>query len=288
MNCAKLSENVLDMRSYICERAKPMHSFISINGQIIRKGDGSISSAVFFGKGIFTTIAIFDGKSFLWEKHWRRLAANADKIGLDISEYDGASVAALLAEAIEQDGVVNGRARITFFDESPSPIWSDETEKKTSLSIITGDLRPMPKEFGLTVSPYLINSTSPLAGVKSCNYLENILAIDEAKDRGFHEAIRLNERGEITSGCMSNVFWLNAGKLYTPSLATGCLAGTTREFLLENIECEEVKVGIEQLREAEQIFLISAGIGVVCAAEFENKKLSEQSHPILELLPPSI
>jgi branched-chain amino acid aminotransferase len=243
------------------------------------------TGALLNGMGVFSTLRIVNSTTFLWEKHWRRLTTNAEKLGLDISAYEEGSVAALLAEAIKRDGIVDGRVRITFFDESPSPIWSDQVEKKTDLSIITGDLRPVPREFKLTVSPYLVNSTSPLAGVKSCNYLENILAMDEVKGRGFHEAVRVNERGEITSGGMSNVFWLKSGKLFTPSLATGCLAGTTREFVLENIDCEEVTAEIEQLRDADQIFLTSAGIGMVCAAEFEGKKFGKQGHQILELLP---
>lgn len=264
-----------------------MHNFISINGQIQKPAGGrptALSSAALFGKGIFTTVAIYEREPFLWEKHWRRLTDNVAAIGLNLPVYDESMVAESLREIIEQNNFINGRARITFFDESSSPHWSDGTDKKTGLSIITGDPRPIPKEFRLTVSPYLVNSTSPLAGVKSCNYLENILALDEAKGRGFHEAVRLNERGEITSGCMSNVFWSAAEKLYTPSLSTGCLAGTTREFVLENLECDEAAAGIEQLRDADEIFLTSAGIGVVRAAAFEDRKLMNHRHPILDLL----
>lgn len=244
-----------------------------------------VTAAMVNGKGVFSTLRIASSLPFLWEKHWRRIAANAEKIGLDISEYEEVSAAALLAEAIERDGVINGRARITFYDESPSAIWSDSTEKKTGISIITGELRPMPSEFKLTVSPFLVNSTSPLAGVKSCNYLDNILAIDEAKARGFHEAVRLNERGEITSGCMANLFWLSGETLYTPSLATGCLAGTMREFVLENIDCEEVNGDLKTINTADEIFLTSAGIGVVQVAEINGRRLGQRPNPIMELLP---
>lgn len=149
---------------------------------------------------------------------------------------------------------------------------------------MTGDLRPVPEEFRLTVSPYTVNSCSPLVGVKSCNYLENLLAIDEAKKRGFHEAIRVNERGFVTGGCMSNIFWLKDEVLYTPSLSTGCLAGTTREFVLESMECREVGIVIDGLNKAEEIFLTSAGLGVARVAEFEGRPLQKSDHPILTLL----
>ena len=112
-----------------------------------------------------------------------------------------------------------------------------------------------------------------------------MLGYEEATKRGFHEAIRLNERGEIASACMANVFWKKGGKLYTPSLKTGCLPGTTREFILENIECEEVEAGIEALENADRIFLTSAGIGVVRVAEFDGRNLEISDHALSKLLP---
>ena len=131
----------------------------------------------------------------------------------------------------------------------------------------TGDLREVPDKLRLTVSPFLVNSTSPLAGIKSCNYLENILALEEAKKRGFDEAVRLNERGEIVAACLANIFWRKNEQLFTPSLATGCLAGTTREFVLENETGFETKAGLEVLKNADEIFLTSAGLGICKISE---------------------
>ena len=151
--------------------------------------------------------------------------------------------------------------------------------------IMTADLRTVGENFKLTVSPHLINSTSPLAGVKSNNYLEKIIAKDEAKQRGFDEAIQLNERGEIASASTANIFWLKGGRLFTPSVETGCLAGTTRELVLENIDCEEVEVGIDELEAADEMFLTSAGIGIVHVANFNEQKLRQNDHSITKLLP---
>lgn len=249
------------------------------------KGVRDTSAGLLFGRGIFTTLRIVNSEPVLWQKHWRRFGTNADKINLDISAFEERWVIYSLAQAVERDLIVNGRARITFTDQSESPIWSTNTETKTALSIITSGLRMIPHPFKLTISPYLVNSTSPIAGIKSCNYLENTLAIDEATARGFHEAIRINERGEVTSAAMANLFWLKDGKLYTPSLSTGCLAGTTREFILENLECDEVIVDLNVLKSSDQIFLTSAGIGVVQVAEFSGRQLERDHHPILDLVP---
>lgn len=242
------------------------------------------SNAALYGKGIFTTVAIYDRGPFLWEKHWRRLTDNAARIGIDISDYPEETTRRSLDETIEKNGVIDGRARITFSDESPSTIWSADTDGKTRLQIITGEERSLPENARIALSPFPVNSRSPLAGVKSCNYLENLLVVEDAKSNGFDEAIRLNERGLITSVCMANVFWLKDARIYTPSLKTGCLAGTTREFVLENLTCDEVEVDIEELGKADAIFLTSAGIGIAAIDEFNGKRFESLDHPILKLL----
>lgn len=243
------------------------------------------SQASLYGRGVFTTVAIYDRQPFLWDKHWLRLTNNARRLGIDLNDLSEDMVRQALANAVERDNIVNGRLRITFFDERPSTIWPTETEGHTRLSIITAGVRTVPENLRLTVSPYPVNSRSPLAGVKSCNYLENILALDEAKERGSDEAIRLNERGHMTSACMANVFWLRGDQLHTPSLSTGCLPGTTREFVLENVECDEVEAGIDEIRSADAIFLSSAGLGVVAVNEFDGRRLADRDHDILRLIP---
>ncbi len=237
-----------------------------------------------YGKGVFTTIRVVGGQPFLWDKHRRRLYANAENLGIDLRYRPEEKVLRSLLDAIEARGLQNGRARITFSDESPSPIWSTAGDKKTSLSIIVAERRPIPNNFKLTISPHRINTTSPLVGIKSCNYLEHLLAYEEATEREFHEAIRLNERSEVASACMANVFWEKDGSLFTSSLKTGCLPGTTREFLLENVDCEEIQCGIEELASADRIFVTSAGIGVAAVAEFDGRKLDTSSHRSMELI----
>jgi branched-subunit amino acid aminotransferase/4-amino-4-deoxychorismate lyase len=251
-----------------------MHQFVSFNHQIRPASEtnlSALSSASLYGRNIFTTCAIYHSEPFLWEKHWRRLTENAERIGLDLSECSEETVRNSLANIIRENSVVEGRARLTFFDESPGRLWSFESEKKTSLLITTGDVKEI-SEIKLTVSPFRINLDSPLRNLKSGNYLEYLLALEEAHQRGFNEAIRLNQRGEIVSGCLSNIFWLKGQRIYTPGLKTGCLAGTTREFLLENFDIFEVEATFEVLNEAEMMFLSSAGIGIKEIESLGNRK----------------
>lgn len=264
-----------------------MHEFVCFDQKNVRAENvliSAISSAAFYGKGVFTTIAIIDAKPFLWGKHWSRLIANAEKLKIDLSEFSEETIKNSLLQTIKTNNCIKGRARITFFDESPSKVWHFENNKSTSFFITTADRRETKNDFRLTVSRYPINSNSPLAGVKSCNYLEKIIALDEAKMRGFDEAVQLNERGEIVSACMANIFWLKDKKLFTPSLKTGCLRGTMRDFLMEKLEVFEVESNLEILENTDAIFLTSAGIGIVQITELETKKFTQRFGEITQII----
>lgn len=243
------------------------------------------SKSILYGCGVFSSIRVLNSLPFLWGKHWRRLVDNAMKVGIELSEYSEVITRHALDEIIAKHSLSNGRARITFADSSSSDFWVGKCEKKIDLLIITGDIRKVPANFRLGISPYHVNSCSPLTGVKTCNYLDKILALDEAKARGFDEAIQVNERNVVVSATMANVFWLKEDSLCTPSLRTGCLPGTTREFVMENLDCREVEVTLDELDSADAIFLTSAGLGVVQVAEYESRRFRKTAHPILELLP---
>lgn len=265
-----------------------MHEFAVLNNQIVSAENtflDAASPAAFYGRGIFTTVAIYNSQPFLWAKHWRRITENVGKIGIDLTNFPQKKIVDSLGEIVAANKIIDARARITFFDESSISIWRTEQKTRTRFLINTADFRKSPEQFRLTVSPFRSNSTSPLSGVKSCNYLENILALEQAKARGFDEAVRLNERGEIVSACMANIFWLKNSEIFTPSLETGCLAGTTREFVLENYPVCEKKAKLNELAEADSIFLTSAGIEIVQAAEFQEKKLSGNLHDVMRIYP---
>lgn len=170
------------------------------------------------------------------------------------------------------------------FDEGSTVMWPIETSKQASILITTRDAKQIQGTLKVTMSPFLVNSTSPLAGIKSSNYLENIIAGEEARARGFSEAIRLNERGEVTCGAMSNVFWLVDGRLQTPALSTGCLPGTTREYIMEKLECEETVAGPDILKMAEAVFLTSSGLGVKRAGTLDDRVFEPVEHEILRTI----
>ena len=259
---------------------------VSLNGVITDEPSiNALSAASLYGKGVFTTMAVKEGKPFLWAKHWKRLTDHAAKLSIDVSKHPERSTHSALLDLVSASELTSGRARLTFLDESIGPIWQGPGKRGTLLLMIVAEVRSKIDHLNLGSSSLVLHSRSPLAGIKSCNYLEHLMAIEAARELGFDEAIRLNENGHVSSACMANLFWEKDGKLFTPSLSTGCLPGTTREFVLENFECEEVESGIKVLGPADRIFLTSAGLGVLAAAEFNGTKLDTSDHPLLNLIP---
>jgi branched-subunit amino acid aminotransferase/4-amino-4-deoxychorismate lyase len=262
-----------------------MHASIYLNEKIVLATDARIapvSAAMLYGRGVFTTLAVYDGRPFQWPQHWQRLLDHSSRTGVDASEFEEQGVCAALCELVAANHVSDGRARITLLRRSltdgPWKISEDEStagSRVTDLAIMTGDAHALAVDsLALTVSPYRVNSHSPLAGVKSVNYLDHILALEEARGRGFDEAVRLNERGEIVSATMANIFWVTGGKLHTPALQTGALAGTTRASIIAlahelSIPSLEGVYELSDLGDAHEIFLTSSGLCLAIATTFD-------------------
>ena len=266
-----------------------VHDLVSIDGNLVSPADArleAVSRAALYGAGVFTTIAIYDREPFLWDKHWRRLDSNSTVIGIDLSGITKTIVKRSLRSLLDANQVTNGRARITLFDRSASDLWPYGTQQNVIVLISTAEARSVSEDLRVTTSHFRINSTSPLKDVKSCNYLERLMAREDAIRREFHDCIQLNERGEVASASMANVFWVKDGELFTPSLETGCLAGTTREFVKDNLPCSRVTVDLDELRNADAIFLTSSGYGVAQVSEFDGRRFKKTDHPILGLFPP--
>ena len=251
-----------------------MHESVAYNGKILKARDAflpAVSQAAFYGRGVFTTLTIYNYQPFLLTDHLERLRSHAAKINFDLTGIFG--VEESLFELIEANKIESGRARITYFDVNGGALWDFSSERKTSVLITTAERKKTKNDLILNASPFPINSASPLAGVKSCNYLENLLALETAKTDGCSEAVRFNERGETVSACLANLFWTKNERIFTPALETGALAGTTRNLIFDlakklNLQISEISTGINALEAADEVFLTSAGIEICPARKF--------------------
>lgn len=184
------------------------------------------------GDGVFETCAVYDGTAFALTRHLRRLKRSAEGLGLAAPD-EGAvreGVAAVLADA----GPDVGRLRITLTG-GPGPLGSHRfaaEDQRQSILVLAGPGARSEVSRVIRV-PWVRNERSSVAGLKTTSYAENVVAVAEAYRRGADEAVLANTVGDLCEGTASNVFVERDGELVTPPLSSGCLAGITRELLLE-------------------------------------------------------
>lgn len=241
-----------------------------------------VSSAMLYGRGVFTTVAIYNGKPFLWPDHWRRLKDHAERLKVDLAGASEQGLGDCVRKLVAVNQVKNGRARIILLARSGRDVWKAKASgnRKTDLLIMTGEPQKISSAgMSLAVSPHRFNTFSPLVGIRSLNYLEQVLSWEEAQSRDFDEAVMLNERGEIVSATMANIFWVREGTLHTPALSTGAIAGITRAAVIELAEKQFIPViegvyDLGDLTEADEIFLTSASLGVALVTTFDFRQYS--------------
>jgi aminodeoxychorismate lyase len=241
-----------------------------------------VSSAMLYGRGVFTTVAIYNGKPFLWPEHWKRLKDHAQRLKVDCSGANERNVGDAVRKLVAVNQVRNGRVRVILLARSGRDVWNakNDDNRKTDLLIMTSDAQKIsPAGMSLAVSPFRYNTFSPLVGIKSLNYLEQVLSWEEAQAREFDEAVMLNERGEIVSATMANIFWVKDGTVHTPALSTGALAGVTRDAVIELASKQFIPVieGVYELgdlTEADEIFLTSASLAVALVTTFDFRQYS--------------
>jgi 4-amino-4-deoxychorismate lyase len=153
-----------------------------------------------------------------------------------------------------------------------------ESPQGSSLLVVVREYKPLNEPIKAHVSSFRRNSTSPILGLKSLNYLENIFARREARGLGFDEALFFNERGEITEGSATNIFWLKEGVLFTPSLECGLLSGVVRGIVIEiagetGIELRERCFNLDSLTSSQGGFFTNSLIGAIPISQVDEFKL---------------
>jgi branched-subunit amino acid aminotransferase/4-amino-4-deoxychorismate lyase len=259
-----------------------MHKYVIFNGELLLAEEAKIpalSSAAIFGQTVFTTLAIYNGRPFLWNEHWARLNEHAKKVGVQSVREN--EVLSSLASLIKTNFVENGKARITFFSGEEKGMWQTgfSSVPHTHFLIMTADVSDMLNNKAvITTSSKVINSQLPLTAIKSISYLDNVQALEEAREKEFDEAIRINEKGEIVSACMANIFWVKERELFTPDLKTGAMEGTTRGLIIKlanelSIPLRFSQSDVVELENAKEIFLTSSGVGVCIVRRFNERTL---------------
>ncbi|MGE0357815.1 MAG: aminodeoxychorismate lyase [Burkholderiales bacterium] len=236
-----------------------------VNGwpaQSVGAGDRGLA----YGDGVFRTLLARSGRALNWRRHHELLRRDCARIGLDCP--DGTLLAEEIGKAAAGDAVVkviitrgaSGRGYAIAGDEAPTRIVAAYPPPPPAPEAERDGVRVRRCDLALAIQPRL-------AGVKSLNRLENVLARAEWRDPGIREGLLADPEGRLVEGTMSNVFLVSRGRLATPLLTRCGVEGAQRARVLDlagaaGVACEVRDVAFAELRDADEVFLTNSVIGL--------------------------
>jgi branched-chain amino acid aminotransferase len=259
--------------------------WIYLNDRFVRPEQALVSvfdHGFLYGDGVYETIRSYGNKIFMRDQHLARLRRSADAIGLAVPERNWP---VLLHEAMTRNSVGDDRTdayiRITI-SRGPGDIGLDPALcPSPTLVVITKPLKPPPPDrYRAGVSLIVANTRRNLATaldpqIKATNFLNNIQAKREAIAAGAFDSVLLNWESQLTECTVSNLFFVQTGRLCTPALTCGILDGITRGILLAlaaeaHIPVEEGRFGVETLEKADECFLSNTTMEVMPATQLND------------------
>jgi branched-chain amino acid aminotransferase len=268
-----------------------IHRTVFHNGRLLPVEDVRLSpgqAGLLSGWGLFTTIRITEGLPFAFERHWQRLARDAERTHCPFP-FQEETARAQLAEVLRANTVREGSARIYVVYNQFGAWRSDEKFPPADLLMYSADLPAHRDHARLGVREHGRHAGSPLAGVKVTSWLNNLWNLQEAQQAGFDEVVLLNERGEVSECTAANIFCVRQGRVLTPPLSSGCLAGVTRSVLLEigpasGIAVDEPTLFLDDVYAADEVFITSTNRNVIPVTEIGGRRVGSATQPIMQEL----
>jgi len=252
-----------------------------VNGELVGAETATVSvfdHGLTVGDGVFETCKVVGGVPFALTRHLDRLVLSAR--GLGLPDPDLRTVRRAVAETLAATGdLTEARLRITYTGGT-SPLGSGRGDSGPTLYVATAPLRGWAPTEAVVTVPWTRNERAATAGLKTTSYADNVIALAYAEERGASEAIFGNTAGELCEGTGSNVFVVLDGRLVTPPLSSGCLAGVNRALVLEWYGAEERSLLLAVLAAADEVFLTSSTRDVQPVHSVDGRSLDGVPGPI--------
>lgn len=273
-------------------------NFINYNGTIYPANQSllPITNRSFkFGDGLFESIRMIKGKLMYLDFHLERLFRGMQALGLEANVALVADNIRQMASALlKRNGSYgNARFRLTVFREGEglySPLINSSGFSMEMETVADHDYQNNPR--GLVVDVYqdITKPVNFLSEFKTCNALPFVMAGHFRKRNSLDDVFLLNTNGFLCETMSSNVFVYYQGKLYTPSIKEGCVAGVMRRVVMElaedsGYEVIEAQINPDILNLADEVFLTNAVRGIQWVMGFNNKRyFNEVSKNLLDRL----
>ena len=242
----------------------------------------ALDAGLLLGAGLFETLRTYGGRPFRLAAHLARLRASGTVLRIFVKETDEA-VAEVIDRLVCANGAPDARVRLTATRGSLTDELDDDEAPAATLLATAGPMTPYPAEFyeqGVTVvvSDIRANETDPSTYHKTTGYMTNLLALRDAHRARAAEAIRFNTKNRLAEGAISNIFLVRDGRLLTPPVEEGLLAGITRAAVLEvaaetGVPAEQRALAVQDLLAADEVFLTNAIMEVMPVARFEQHEV---------------
>ena len=238
-----------------------------MDGRLLAPGEAALRAddhAIVVGDGVFETTKVVGGVPFALSRHLRRLVRSAS--GLGLAEPSEGLIRTAIDDVLTADPAA-GLLRITW-SSGPGPLGSGRGGGPGTLVVSTSGGNVWPTAEQVRLVPWARNEHGALAGLKTKSYAENAMALATAQRAGCTEALFRNTAGMLCEGTGTNLFLVVDGRLVTPPLSSGCLAGVTRGLVLELAGREPLVTSVgdvevrdvdpDELLRADEAFLTSA------------------------------
>ncbi len=262
-----------------------MPEFVYINGSLVLEEEAKVSvfdRGFLYGDGVFETMRSYSGHVFRLEKHLSRLFGSLKTLKINI-RFDPPALEKAVYDTLRANSLSEAYVRLTISRGEgplgPSPVGCESPK----VIIIARKFEPYPaisyeKGWRAIVVGTRQNASSPLSQIKSCNYLNYILAKMEAISRGVNEGILLNAQRYVAEASASNIFLVDDGAIATPSVRDGILPGITRQVILEiatsmGIKAVERKITLDELFACQECFLTNTLMEVMPLVEIDWRQI---------------
>jgi len=245
-----------------------------LNGRLINEQDASISvvdHGITVGDGCFETTSIINGSPFAITRHLARLRRSLGGLGISLERTDTELIEA--AHAVAAANPTHQVLRLTVTG-GPGPLSSKAAHGDPTVLIGSSSGRNWPESAAIVTVPWTRNERSAVAGLKSTSYAENVVALAFAHRHQASEAIFANTVGELCEGTGTNIFVEVDGRMVTPPLSSGCLAGITRQLVLELTEATEMTLPYDVLASTTEAFLTSSTRDVMPITKIDQRDLA--------------
>ncbi len=238
-----------------------MHPLLLHNGELRDTRDNFVSPGqvgLLNGWGVFSTIRVYDGVMFAWQRHFDRMARDAKKMRVPMpSQQD---LEAQLRKLIEGNQAWNSTLRVCVVRNRGGMFEGPGVQTDYDVIAFTRNVNNWGESVKLGIVPQARHAGNEFAGTKVLSWAQNLTWYERAHELGLDEVVLLNERNEVSECTSANIFTVHGGRILTPALATsGCLAGITRDVILNdlNVDAAEHILLLSDLESADEVFITS-------------------------------